>query len=148
MWESMKPPWVGSGCSVMRVAAMGPDAGVASSPTSLSPSSVRSSMSSRCAGRMLIDLSSTSANLAPSKAAPTGRVPVASGRGGGLVAENVLNRPRHDVLRIPCYFPAAGRAGVGLVCEAWRGDVVTLAARSRLDARGVAEDALGVKLLV
>src|SRR5690606_13487843 len=49
--ESMKPPWVGSGWKVSRLAAGSLCSGRASSPTSVRPSAVCSSTSSRWAGR-------------------------------------------------------------------------------------------------
>jgi hypothetical protein len=53
-WLSIIPPWVGSGCRQTRVATGSPDSGRASSPTSVSPSAVCSSISSRRAGRTLL----------------------------------------------------------------------------------------------
>ena len=46
----MKPPCVGKGCRVIRVAVISPESGTASSPTSVWPSSVLISMFSRRAG--------------------------------------------------------------------------------------------------
>src|SRR5690606_36572867 len=50
-WLSIMPPWVGSGWRQISVATGGRLSGTASSPTSVSPSAVCSSMSVRRAGR-------------------------------------------------------------------------------------------------
>lgn len=51
-WLSIIPPWVGSGCRQTRVPAGSRSSGRASSPTSVRPSAVCSSMSSRRPGRI------------------------------------------------------------------------------------------------
>jgi hypothetical protein len=53
-WLSIIPPCVGSGCRQTSVATGGRSSGTASSPTSVRPSAVSSSMSSRRAGSTLL----------------------------------------------------------------------------------------------
>src|SRR6266540_3528958 len=57
MWLSIMPPWVGNGCRQTSVATGWPATGSASSPTSVRPSAVCSSMSVRLAGDGQIFLS-------------------------------------------------------------------------------------------
>ena len=73
---------------------------------------------------------------------------MASGLCGGLLTQQMLHRPRHNVLRIPWYFAIAARADVGLVGGPWGGDVVLLPTGTDLDAIAAPKGALRIKLFM
>ena len=110
--ESMKPPAVGNGCSVTSVATGGRSTGVASSPTSRSPSVVCSSISSRFAGarRPLGPRLGTRRTDSPDADPPT--VGVVSPRCEvGRVAEHAVGAPGDEVGDAGRDLEAAARAG-------------------------------------
>src|SRR6478609_8910684 len=163
----MYPPCVGRGCSVTRVATGSRSAGSASSPTSVRPSAVCSSTSSRRAGRTLSDrmgVGSVEARAGsgavsgavlivpslvrlpgPTAAArlPARRVPVATVVERRLGPEEGVLLPRHDVPRARRDLLRAARAEVRLRAAPHGADL-PLAVGSRLAARA-AEGAVQVE---
>ncbi len=117
MWESMKPPAVGSGCSVTRVATGGRSTGVASSPTRREPVggvqldllAVRGQLDARS------DLDRVRVVVVHRVAdPPTVGVPVPPRREVGGVAEHAVGTPGHEVRDAGSDLEAAARAEVGL----------------------------------
>src|SRR5665647_899880 len=139
MWLSMKPPWVGNGCRVTKVATGSRSSGKASSPTRLRPSAVRSSMSRRRAGRtvlarilcaptlieatqsspphhrkhgLIVGTSSRgSSGCAPATRDPAGCVPMPA----VLQATHTISRPGNDMRYAGCHLLLTARAPEGLV---------------------------------
>src|SRR6266540_4337643 len=128
-WLSIIPPCVGSGCRHTSVATGGPSSGNASSPTSVRPSAVCSSMSVHRAGRMelalIVCIGSTvsgraagalNVGVASVTCAPAAGVPVAP------VTEvaPLVGRPGHDVRDPRPNLLVAAGAAVCLRCRARR----------------------------
>jgi len=138
-WESMKPPCVGSGWKVSRLAAGSAVSGSASSPTRVRPSAVCSSTSSRCAGRTvseriwwdvwpeavsgvasvviapIVPLAFVERSTQVGAPLPAARVPVPPAVQPGLGAAEHVRLPRDDVRRSRRDLLPTGRADVGLV---------------------------------